>query len=269
MTQINLNDIAKNLLEVAEEQHSRVQPPTMAEVKRILHDIRTLLLPEYFMVGDDISEPYCALMYTTYHNLKLKIKAAYAYSGQYDVDVTAICDAFFSRFTEIQRKLRLDVIAGFDGDPAAKSYGEIALTYPGFFAISVFRVAHELYEMGVPYLPRMMTEYAHAKTGIDINPGATIGESFFIDHGTGIVIGETTTIGNNVKVYQGVTLGALSTRGGQRLANHKRHPTVEDNVTIYAGATILGGETVLGEGCTVGGCTFITESIPARTTYIR
>lgn len=269
MTQVNLNDIAKNLLEVAEEQHSHVQPPVISEVKRIIHDIRTLLLPEYFMVGDDISEPYCALMYTTYHNLKQKIKAAYAYSGQHDADVTAICDAFFSRLPEIQRMLRLDVIAGFDGDPAAKSYGEIALTYPGFFAISVFRVAHELYEMNVPYLPRMMTEYAHAKTGIDINPGATIGESFFIDHGTGIVIGETTTIGNNVKVYQGVTLGALSTRGGQRLANRKRHPTVEDNVTIYAGATILGGETVLGEGCTVGGCTFITESIPAGTTYIR
>ena len=138
-----------------------------------------------------------------------------------------------------------------------------------FFAISAFRMAHELYEIGVPYLPRMMTEYAHAKTGIDINPGATIGERFFIDHGTGIVVGETTTIGNNVKIYQGVTLGALSTRGGKRLANRKRHPTVEDNVTIYAGATILGGETVLGEGCTVGGCTFITESIPARTTYIR
>ena len=269
MTQISLNGLAKTLLEVAEEKHSHVQPPTMMEVKHIIHDIRTLLLPEYFMVGDDISEPYCALMYTTYHKLKQKLKAAYAYSGQVDADVTEVCDEFFSRLPEIQRKLRLDVIAGFDGDPAAKSHGEIALTYPGFFAISVFRVAHELYEMGVPYLPRMMTEYAHAKTGIDINPGATIGESFFIDHGTGIVIGETTSIGNNVKVYQGVTLGALSTRGGQRLANKKRHPTVEDNVTIYAGATILGGETVLGEGCTVGGCTFITESIPARTTYIR
>ena len=269
MTQINLNDIAKSLLEVAEEKHSHVQPPLMHEVKRIIHDIRTLLLPEYFMVGDDIAEPYRALMYTTYHNLKQQIKAAYAYSGMPDADAAAVCDKFFSRLPELQRLLRLDVIAGFDGDPAAKTHGEVALTYPGFFAISVFRMAHELYEMGVPYLPRMMTEYAHGKSGIDINPGATIGESFFIDHGTGIVIGETTTIGNNVKVYQGVTLGALSTRGGQRLANKKRHPTVEDNVTIYAGATILGGETVLGEGCTVGGCTFITESIPARTTYIR
>ena len=269
MTQINLNDIAKSLLEVAERKHSHVQPPLMHEVKRTIHDIRTLLLPEYFMVGDDIAEPYRALMYTTYHNLKQQIKAAYAYSGDTEADAAAVCDEFFSRLPELQRLLRLDVIAGFDGDPAAKSHGEVALTYPGFFAISVFRVAHELYTMGVPYLPRMMTEYAHTKAGIDINPGATIGESFFIDHGTGIVIGETTTIGNNVMFYQGVTLGALSTRGGQRLANRKRHPTVEDNVTIYAGATILGGETVLGEGCTVGGCTFITESIPARTTYIR
>lgn len=269
MTKLNLNSIGKTLLAVAEEKHSHVQPPELRVVKKIIHDTRSLLLPEFFLCGDDIAEPYSALMYTTYHNLKSQIKAAYDYSGQLDGDATAVCDRFFERLPELQRMLRLDVIAGFDGDPAAKTHGEVALTYPGFFAISVFRMAHELYEMGVPYLPRMMTEYAHGKTGIDINPGATIGESFFIDHGTGIVIGETTTIGNNVKVYQGVTLGALSTRGGQRLANRKRHPTVEDNVTIYAGATILGGDTVLGEGCTVGGCTFITESIPARTTYIR
>ena len=269
MTQINLNDIAKSLLEVAQEKHSHVQPPQLKEVKKIIHDVRTLLLPEYFMVGDDIAEAYRALMYTTYHNLKQQIKAAYDYTGVEDADATAVCDKFFARLPELQRLLRLDVIAGFDGDPAAKTHGEVALTYPGFFAISVFRMAHELYVMGVPYLPRMMTEYAHGKAGIDINPGATIGESFFIDHGTGIVIGETTIIGNNVKVYQGVTLGALSTRGGQRLANKKRHPTVEDNVTIYAGATVLGGETVLGAGCTVGGCTFITESVPAGCVYIK
>lgn len=269
MTNKNLNSIAKTLLEVAVEKHSHVQPPELNMVKRIIHDTRTLLLPEFFLCGDDIAEPYSALMYTTYHNLKQQIKAAYAYSGDSEADAAAVCDAFFARLPELQRLLRLDVIAGFDGDPAAKTHGEVVLTYPGFFAISVFRMAHELYVLGVPYLPRMMTEYAHGKTGIDINPGATIGESFFIDHGTGIVVGETTTIGNNVKVYQGVTLGALSTRGGQRLANRKRHPTVEDNVTIYAGATILGGDTVLGEGCTVGGCTFITESIPAHTTYIR
>jgi len=268
MTELNLNTIAKTLLAEAESQHSHVLPPDRDMVKQIIHDTRTLLLPEYFLCGEDITEAYTALMYTDYHNLKQQIQTAYAYFGQAG-NATEVCDAFFRRLPELQRLLRLDVIAGFDGDPAAKTYGEVALTYPGFFAISTFRIAHELYVMGVPYLPRMMTEYAHTKTGIDINPGATIGERFFIDHGTGIVVGETTTIGNNVKVYQGVTLGALSTRGGQRLSGRKRHPTVEDNVTIYAGATVLGGETVLGEGCTIGGCTFITESVPAHTTYIK
>lgn len=269
MAEINLNDIAKTLLAEAEGRQNRHLPPDRNVMKEIIHNIRTLLLPEYFLCGDDIAEPYSALMYCTYHNLKQQIKIAFTYFGESDERATEICNAFFSRLPELQRLLRLDVIAGFEGDPAAKTYGEVALTYPGFFAISTFRIAHELYVLGVPYLPRMMTEYAHSKTGIDINPGATIGESFFIDHGTGIVVGETTEIGNNVKVYQGVTLGALSTRGGQRLANKKRHPTVEDNVTIYAGATVLGGNTVLGEGCTIGGCTFITESVPANTTYIK
>lgn len=269
MSAINLNDIAKTLLSEAEGKQNRFLPPDRVMLKKIIQDVRTLLLPEYFLCGDDIAEPYTALMYTTYHNLKQQIKIAFTYFGQSDENAAEICNAFFARLPELQRLLRLDVIAGFEGDPAAKSYGEVALTYPGFHAISTFRMAHELYVLGVPYLPRMMTEYAHTKTGIDINPGATIGESFFIDHGTGIVIGETTEIGNNVKVYQGVTLGALSTRGGQRLANKKRHPTVEDNVTIYAGATVLGGETVLGEGCTIGGCTFITESVPAHTPYIK
>ncbi len=269
MTDINLNAIAQTLLSGAVDRHSHVQPPDRDLVKQIIHDTRTLLLPEYFLCGEDITEAYTALMFTDYHNLKQQVKAAYSYFGASDDKSAAVCDAFFQRLPELQRMLRLDVIAGFDGDPAAKSYGEVALTYPGFFAISTYRIAHELYVMGVPYLPRMMTEYAHTKTGIDINPGATIGESFFIDHGTGIVVGETTTIGNNVKVYQGVTLGALSTRGGQRLSGKKRHPTVEDNVTIYAGATVLGGDTVLGEGCTIGGCTFVTESVPPRTTYIK
>ena len=156
-----------------------------------------------------------------------------------------------------------DIQAGFDGDPAAKSKEEIIFSYPGLFAIYVYRVAHELYKMDVPFVPRIMTEYAHGKTGIDINAGAQIGEYFFIDHGTGIVIGETTNIGNNVKLYQGVTLGALSTRSGQLLANVKRHPTIEDNVTIYSGATILGGKTVIGADSVIGGNVFITESVPA------
>lgn len=155
--------------------------------------------------------------------------------------------------------------AGFDGDPAAKSKEEIIFSYPGLFAIFVYRIAHELYIRNVPFIPRIMTEYAHAKTGIDINSGAVIGESFFIDHGTGIVIGETTVIGDNVKLYQGVTLGGLSTRGGQKLSGVKRHPTIEDNVTIYAGATILGGQTVIGKNSVIGGNTFITESVPENS----
>ncbi len=267
MTELDLNTLAKQLLSGPQGERNHFLPPDLRTVKQIIHDLRTLMLPEYFMSGEEDTEAYTALLFTTYHNLKTQIRAAYQFSGQSGDLAGEMCDRLFLQLPELQRLLRLDLIAGFDGDPAAKSYGEVALTYPGFFAISTFRVAHELYAMGVPYLPRMMTEYAHNKTGIDINPGATIGESFFIDHGTGIVIGETTEIGNNVKVYQGVTLGALSTRGGQRLSGKKRHPTVEDNVTIYAGATILGGETVLGKNSTIGGCTFITESVPADTIY--
>ena len=139
------------------------------------------------------------------------------------------------------------------------------LAYPGFEAISIYRIAHELYKMKVPILPRLMTEIAHRNTGIDIHPGATIGRYFFIDHGTGVVIGETTTIGDHVKLYQGVTLGALSTRQGQLLANVKRHPTIRDNVTIYSNSSVLGGETVIGENTIIGGNTFITASIPANT----
>ncbi|MCI5529313.1 MAG: serine O-acetyltransferase, partial [Blautia sp.] len=142
---------------------------------------------------------------------------------------------------------------------------EIILAYPGLMASSINRIAHELYLLNVPVLPRIMTEYAHSETGIDIHPGATIGKYFFIDHGTGVVIGETSVIGDNVKIYQGVTIGALSTRGGQKLSGMKRHPTIEDNVTIYAGASVLGGETVIGKNAVIGGNAFITSSIPANT----
>ena len=151
--------------------------------------------------------------------------------------------------------------AFFDGDPAAFYKDEIIFSYPGLYAIFVNRVAHELYELGVPLIPRIMTEHAHSKTGIDINPGAKIGKYFFIDHGTGIVVGETTVIGDNVKIYQGVTIGALSTRGGQKLSGKKRHPTICDNVTIYANASILGGNTVIGENTVIGGNSFITSSV--------
>ena len=161
-----------------------------------------------------------------------------------------------------------DVQAGYDGDPAAKSREEVVFSYPGLFAIFVYRIGHEFYMQDVPFLPRIMTEYAHSRTGIDINSGATIGEYFFIDHGTGVVIGETTEIGNYVKLYQGVTLGALSTRSGQKLSGKKRHPTIEDHVTVYSGASILGGETVIGEGVIVSGGAFVTKSVPPFTKVI-
>ncbi len=178
--------------------------------------------------------------------------------------------AFLNRIPQIRDLLETDLEAALLGDPAAFNYDEIILAYPGLYAITVNRLAHELFLLGVPLIPRIMTEHAHSKTGIDIHPGATIGRYFFIDHGTGIVVGETTVIGENVKIYQGVTLGALSTRGGQKLKNVRRHPTIEDNVTIYAGASILGGETVIGKGSVIGSNAFITKSIPAgKTVSIR
>ena len=171
--------------------------------------------------------------------------------------------ALIEQIPEIRKKIILDINSALLGDPAAGSTEEIILSYPGIEAIAVHRIAHELHQNGVPIIPRIMSEYIHGKTGIDIHPGATIGEAFFIDHGTGVVIGETTVIGNNVKLYQGVTLGALSVHKEQCCC--KRHPTIEDNVTIYAGATILGGCTVIGEGSIIGGNTWVTESVPPKS----
>lgn len=166
---------------------------------------------------------------------------------------------FFMQLPGIYHKLREDSGAIFAGDPAAKSEFEVIRTYQGFFAISLYRIAHALLRLGVPLIPRILTEYAHSQTGIDIHPGAEIGDHFFIDHGTGVVIGETVKIGNHVKLYQGVTLGALSVDKNQ--ADQKRHPTIEDNVVIYAGATILGGNTVVGQGSIIGGNVWLTNSI--------
>ena len=174
--------------------------------------------------------------------------------------------AFFRDIPKVRAVAQTDVEAFYAGDPAAYSVDEIIFCYPGLFAITVYRLAHILYDLGVPVLPRIMSEHAHSITGIDIHPGATIGKYFFIDHGTGIVVGETTIIGDHVKIYQGVTLGALTTRGGQSLRGKKRHPTIEDHVTIYAGASILGGGTVIGRECTIGSNVFITHSIPCCTT---
>jgi serine O-acetyltransferase len=174
-----------------------------------------------------------------------------------------ISDKYFEKLPTINKSLWEDAEAIYSGDPAAESVDEVILAYPGFLAIAIYRFAHELYELKVPILPRVFTEYAHQITGIDIHPGAKIGHSFFIDHGTGIVIGETSQIGNNVKIYQGVTLGALSVQ--KKLAKIKRHPTIEDDVIIYSNAVILGGDTVIGKGSVIGGNTWITKSLPPNS----
>ena len=174
-----------------------------------------------------------------------------------------IAENFFEDLPVIRRALSLDMEAAFRGDPAAKSFEEVILSYPGFQAITVHRLAHFFWKAQVPLIPRMMSELIHGGTGIDIHPGAEIGESFFIDHGTGVVIGETTVIGKNVKLYQGVTLGALSVKKEE--GNRKRHPTIEDDTTIYSNATILGGDTIIGRGSIIGGNVWLTESVPAGT----
>ncbi|HSZ59464.1 MAG TPA: serine O-acetyltransferase EpsC [Tepidisphaeraceae bacterium] len=181
-----------------------------------------------------------------------------------DIEAAEIVSRFFDRLPAVRELLTTDLQAAFDGDPAAQSTDETIFSYPGLFAIFVQRVAHEFHILHVPLLPRIMTEYAHSLTGIDIHPGARLGRGLFIDHGTGVVIGETTIIGNNVKLYQGVTLGALAPAFGQLLRGQKRHPTLEDDVTIYSGATILGGDTVIGRGSVIGGNVFITSSVPPQ-----
>ena len=240
--------------------------PNRSVIIDIVRDLKSIIFPGYF--STDTSATVFPEYYVG-HRLKNQIEIALLYHGEEPEEAAARADrttcGFFEQLPEIQRLLLTDVQAGFDGDPAAKSKEEIIFSYPGLFAIYVYRLAHVLYKEEIPFIPRVMSEYAHGRTGIDINPGATIGEYFFIDHGTGVVVGETTEIGNNVKLYQGVTLGALSTRMGQQLANVKRHPTIRDNVTIYSNSTVLGGETVVGENTIIGGNTFITESIPANT----
>jgi serine O-acetyltransferase len=176
----------------------------------------------------------------------------------------AVAEGIFEQLPELYRKMNTDISAILEGDPAAKSEFEIIRSYPGFLAIALYRIAHALLEAEVPIIPRILTEYAHSITGIDIHPAATIGEYLYIDHGTGLVIGESTVIGNHVKLYQGVTLGALSVE--KYMANTKRHPTIEDHVIIYSGATILGGETVIGAHCIIGGNVWLTRSVPAGST---
>lgn len=253
--------------------------PRQSEIIDIVNEIRKVIFPGFF--GDE-NTAYVELesfagsaLAVIYEKLFKQIRVALLYDKKNentDADIKNIesraekCAlSFIEDLPRIQNLILKDVEAELAGDPAAGSKEEVIFCYPGLFAIFVYRIAHELYKQHIPYIPRIMSEYAHGKTGIDINPGANIGEYFFIDHGTGIVIGETTTIGNNVKIYQGVTLGALSTMKGQELSGIKRHPTIEDNVVIYANTTILGGETVVGENSVVAGNSFITASIPANT----
>ncbi|MDR1277623.1 MAG: serine acetyltransferase [Treponema sp.] len=184
-------------------------------------------------------------------------------SGGCHAAAELIVENFFGELPRIRQSLALDMKAAVAGDPAAKSFEEVIVSYPGFSAITVYRLAHFFWTAQVPLIPRMMSEFIHGRTGIDIHPGAEIGDSFFIDHGTGVVIGETTVIGRNVKIYQGVTLGALSVKKGE--GGRKRHPTIEDDVTIYSNATILGGGTVIGRGSTIGGNVWITASVPPGT----
>ncbi|MBR6477533.1 MAG: serine acetyltransferase [Lachnospiraceae bacterium] len=251
--------------------------PNKAEVHELLNNLFQIVYPGYFRDRSyKIYNPkngLAVLIEDAFYHLNKQVTLALEFYKTKEVlsdeerkkESYRICKTFFERIPMIREYVETDLLATYDGDPAAGCFEEIILAYPGLMAITVYRMAHELYLLQVPVLPRLMTEFAHSQTGIDIHPGATIGKYFFIDHGTGIVVGETSVIGQNVKIYQGVTIGALSTRGGQKLSGKKRHPTICDNVTIYAGASILGGETVIGENAVIGGNTFITRSIDPNT----
>lgn len=257
--------------------------PSIEEVVRILSDLEEVLFPGYrfarpsaspsfeIFIRRHLDGVYDALYEQVVKALPFRWKGEYARTqnvpplANVEAEAEAIVSAFFSRLPTIREHLKKDVVAAYQGDPAALSYAEVVLSYPALRAITAHRIAHELYRLDVPLIPRMMNEHIHSLTGIDIHPGAQIGESFFIDHGTGVVIGETTEIGNRVKIYQGVTLGAKSFPLDERgfpVKRIKRHPTIEDDVVIYAGATILGGDTVIGRGSEIGGNVWIVESVP-------
>ena len=253
--------------------------PSEEKVLEIIHGTRRLLFPGYFngQALDDNQLQYATGMEVTrlFEILSAEIALSIKHDCQrYDLVCTHCQERgqeealnFLRELPEIRKTLTTDVQAAYDGDPAAKNVDEVIISYPGVLAITIHRIAHQLWRQNIPLLPRIMSEHAHSITGIDIHPGATIGQSFFIDHGTGVVIGETTEIGEHVRIYQGVTLGALSLPKDQveQLRQEKRHPTIEDDVTIYAGATILGGETVIGRGSVIGGSVWITSSVPPGT----
>ena len=278
----DVNRLVKTIME--DYEHGRdidlvenfVQP-NEDDIVKIIAQIQNMIFPGYYKnknyriytVRNNLSMQLEDVLYNLSKQISIVLKYLPEYEEKDEKDL--LCEAeqlslqFLDKITKIRALIQTDLEAAFDGDPAAFNKPEIIFSYPGLYAIMVNRIAHELYLLGVPLIPRIMTEYAHSKTGIDIHPGATLGKYFFIDHGTGIVIGETTEIGDNVKIYQGVTLGALSTREGQKLHGKKRHPTIEDNVTIYSGASILGGNTVIGHDSVIGGNAFITTSIPSNT----
>jgi serine O-acetyltransferase len=273
------------------EEHNPIaaceELPSEAEVAQILALLDDVFYPGYRtdfrrnetveeLVVERLDEAYDLLSRQIRRALPLRAGSKYVPgkadcqdSRDYSQEAEEITGAFFERLPNVREMLKLDVAAAYYGDPAAYSYHEIILSYPGLRAITVHRVAHELYRLDVPLIPRLMNEFVHARTGIDIHPGARIGDSFFIDHGTGIVFGETTVIGHRVRIYHGVTLGAKSVKldaAGQSVRPGKRHPTIEDDVVIYPGATILGGDTVIGQGAVIGGNVWVTKSVPPDTT---
>lgn len=248
--------------------------PSPREVAAILGILREVVYPGYFgeaaLSRESLREHLTGGLDRVHVRLLDQVEKALALHGSPEAPARAagIAASFLEALPGIADMVADDVRAAFDGDPAATGFDEIILAYPGVHAVFVYRLAHALHGFGVPLIPRVMTELAHVETGVDIHPGARIGRGFFIDHGTGTVIGETTDIGHNVKLYQGVTLGALSfpkNERGELIRGTKRHPTVEDDVVIYAGATILGGETVVGRGCVIGGSVWLTSSVPPGT----
>jgi serine O-acetyltransferase len=254
---IRIEDFPKYLLDQYHEFKREV--PSMTKSHRFIDNLIYFLFP--FKIDKKCSLPLIELnlaqLQLDFKDLLVPLEPILEAPSQ------EISEKFFARVPLIYESLVNDAQLFVDFDPAARSRESVILYYPGFFAIAIYRLSHELYRLKIPYLPRMISEYAHSRTGIDIHPGAEIGEHFFIDHGTGIVIGETTEIGNNVKIYQGVTLGALSV--DKSMKGKKRHPTLQDNVIVYSGSTILGGETVIGHDTVVGGNVWLTKSVPPNS----